>query len=300
MTFTTAFKEEISKVEDNDFEKRVVLTSFLKISAKITKNITIHSETASVIRKVYTDLKSVYNVNPVIKVRIQKRFKEKQIYILEINENIGLISSSLKYDDIFSFCDSPEEKVAFLKGAFMAGGSITDPRNSGYHIEFSTPSETMANDINRILLSFRMTSKILKRGAKYIVYIKAAEEISDLIKMFKSINTLFYFEDIRIYRDHKNMVNRLTNCEIANQEKIIKTGIKQIENIEFLKEKNLLGLLDEKALVVINFREKYPDASYLELSDLISEESDYKIGKSGVNHNFIKINKLVEKYKEGK
>jgi hypothetical protein len=149
-----------------------------------------------------------------------------------------------------------------------------------------------------MLKSIRFDSKILKRSNRYMVYIKSAEEISDIIKLFNAINSLFYFEDIRIYRDHKNMVNRLNNCEIANQEKSISTGMKQVNDIEFLKEKDLLDLLDEHTKIVLEYRLKYPESSYAELADIISLETDYTIGKSGINHHFIKMKKLVDKYKE--
>ena len=130
-----------------------------------------------------------------------------------------------------------------------------------------------------------------------MVYIKSSEDISDIIKMFKANNSLFYFEDIRIYRDHKNMVNRLNNCEIANQEKTLNTGMKQLEDINYLKENDLFVLLDEKIQLVANYRIKYPESSYQELADIITIETDYKIGKSGINHHFIKIKKLAEQHK---
>jgi len=135
------------------------------------------------------------------------------------------------------------------------------------------------------------------RNNKQMVYIKSSEDISDIIKMFKATNSLFYFEDIRIYRDHKNMVNRLNNCEIANQEKTLNTGLKQVEDITYLKVNDIFMLLDEKTQIVANFREKYPESSYQELADIISLETDYKIGKSGINHHFIKIKKLVNQHK---
>lgn len=299
MTFTTILKEELSNINDPDFESRITLISFLKVSNKSSDLISISFETSSVVRRIYLDLKRFYNLDPTIKVRIQKRFKEKQIYILEIYEKFDTLISSLSYDDVFTFCDSDEEKISFLKGAFLAGGSITDPKNSGYHLEFSFFDIDTATDINNLLISFNINSKILKRGNKFIVYIKAAEEISDLLRMFKAVNSLFYFEDIRIYRDHKNKVNRLTNCEIANQEKTIQTALKHINSINFLRDNGLFDLLDEKSKIVISYREKYPDASFLEIADLISDETNMSISKSGVNHIFMRINKIVNKYKEG-
>ena len=129
-----------------------------------------------------------------------------------------------------------------------------------------------------------------------MIYIKSAEMISDLLKLFGAINSLFYFEDIRIYRDHKNMVNRLNNCEIANQEKIIKTGLKQISEIQYLKDNNLLDLLDERTKEIIEYRQKYPEVSYQELAEIITSETSKPIGKSGINHYFIKIKKLIQNH----
>ena len=130
-----------------------------------------------------------------------------------------------------------------------------------------------------------------------MVYIKESEKISDFIKMINAINSLFYYEDIRIYRDHKNMVNRLNNCEIANQEKILKSGMKQLEDIQYLKDNDLLPLLDESVREAVRYREMYPETSLSELADIISQETGRTIGKSGVNHYFIKVKKLVERHK---
>ena len=131
-----------------------------------------------------------------------------------------------------------------------------------------------------------------------MVYLKQAEEISDILKIIRATNSLFEFEDIRIYRDHKNMVNRLNNCEIANQEKSYSAAVKQLEEIKYLKENDLLDLLDEKTKIIIKYREKYPDVSFSELADIITMETDYKIGKSGINHHFIKIKNLIEKHQQ--
>ena len=173
----------------------------------------------------------------------------------------------------------------------------TSLRISGYHLEYICAKETKAKQICKLLQYFKLSAKIVNRGYKFIVYLKSGENISDLIKLFGAVSALFYFEDIRIYRDHKNMVNRLNNCELANQEKTFKTGIKQLEDIKFLREKNLIDLLDEKTLIVAEMREKYPELSYQELANIITTETGYKVGKSGINHRFIKINELIERYK---
>lgn len=292
MTFTTRLKEEISKQDNNKVEELMMISSYIKYNSQIKDNILILSENASVIRCVYKLIKSSFDVTPKIKVRIQKRFKVKQIYLLEINEKVDYIKKSINLN-----IDSDEEKIAYLKGAFLGIGNISNPKTSGYHLEFILNNDSDALELCNLLNYFNLNAKIVKRGYKYITYIKASESISDLIKMFKAINSLFEFEDIRIYRDHKNMVNRLNNCEIANEEKSVKTGLKQLDDIKFLEENDLINLLDDKTKLVIDYRKKYSDVSFKELASIISLETNYQVGKSGINHHFIKIRKIIDNYK---
>jgi len=301
MTFTTSLKEEIAKNDFNIIEARYELVAFLNCVGKFSKDeISITLENASIARRIYKEIKQIYGVNPNIVVRIQKRFKVKQIYILSIKEKIELIKEdvSLGTKIILETLVTDEEKIAFLEGAFLAVGNVSNPSTSGYHLEFIFTKERLAKQVLNLLNSFNLKAKLTKRGYKNVVYIKASECISDLIKRFKATNSLFYFEDIRIYRDHKNMVNRLNNCEIANQEKTFKTGQVQLANINYLKEENLFELLDEKTIIVADARVKYPELSMQEIADIITTEYGYKIGKSGVNHHFIKISNLVKRHKE--
>lgn len=302
MTFTTSLKEEIAKQDINVIESQWELIAFMKSCAKIGKEITITLENASVARKIYKEIKEIFNVTPKIIIRIQRRFKVKQIYILNIKDKVDIIKDSLKLGSKIDIemLATDEEKIAYLKGAFLAVGNISNPSTSGYHLEYIFSEERIAKQTIALLNYFKLGAKLIKRGYKNVVYIKVAENISDLIRLFNATTSLFYFEDIRIYRDHKNMVNRLNNCEIANQEKTYKTGQQQLENIKFLRENDLIDLLDEKTLIVAQMREKYPEVSFQELAEIITLEADYKIGKSGVNHRFIKINKLVENYKNSK
>ena len=299
MTFSTKLKEEICREEINSLESRSELSAILRYDAHINGKITITFENGCVARRVFKDIKSIFNMTPHIIVRNQKRLRAKQIYILEIKQHIDTILKRLNIDKASSRSDfdTPEEMVAFVRGAFLVTGSISDPSTSGYHLEFVLNTLEDANFLNRLLLEMKFDSKVLERNNKYMVYLKSAEEISDMIRMFKASNALFYFEDIRIYRDHKNMVNRLNNCEIANQEKTTMTGMKQLEDIAYLKEHDLLDLLDDKTKQIITYRLKYPESSYQELAEIISLETDYQIGKSGINHHFIKMKKMVENHK---
>ena len=303
MTFTTTLKEEMSKTDFSIIEAEYELISFLNCIAKFSKDeLVITLENASIARRIYKEIKEIYKVSPSITIRMQKRFKVKQIYILTIKDNIDLIKESINLGNKkdIDFLVSDEEKNAFLAGAFLAVGNISNPRTSGYHLEFIFTKERLAKQILNLLLYFKLNAKMIKRGYKTIVYIKASENISDLLKLFKATNSLFYFEDIRIYRDHKNMVNRLNNCEIANQEKTFKAGLSQLDDINYLKREDIFDLLDDKTKIVASTRLKYPEVSFQELADIITNEMNYKIGKSGINHHFIKIKNLVNRHKESR
>ena len=132
-----------------------------------------------------------------------------------------------------------------------------------------------------------------------MVYIKESEKIGDFLRIINANQAVLYYEDIRIYRDHKNMTNRLNNCEQANIDKVVETATKQIEDIEYLKENLGIELLDEKTKEAIEYRLKYPESSLLELSEIISYETGKPITKSGLNHRFRKVRELANKMKEG-
>lgn len=306
MTFSTRIKEEITKQPINRINIQNELSAIIRYDAKILKNgITLSFENAAVARRVYKDFKELFNVSINITVRNQKRFRIKQIYIFEIKEKVEEILESLsiyhngkKIDMKEEYLLEKEDQISYIKGTFLVTGSINDPSTSGYHLEFVFMTKKDAQFIQKLLLNMELDAKVLKRSNRYMVYIKSAEMISDLLKAFETTAALFYFEDIRIYRDHKNMVNRLNNCEIANQEKTTTTGLKQLKLIADLKEYNLIDLMDEKTKIVMEYREKYPESSYLELAEIITLETGYKIGKSGINHHFIKMNQLLESYKK--
>ena len=194
--------------------------------------------------------------------------------------------------------DSEEEARAYLRGCFLSKGSINDPKTSRYHLEFLIDNKQEANFIKELLNSFYLNSKVLAREKGYMVYLKEAEKIGDFLRIISANQAVLYYEDIRIYRDHKNMTNRLNNCEQANIDKIIETATKQIEEIKYLKDNLGIELLDDKTKEVISYREKYPEASLQELSEIITYETGKPITKSGLNHRFRKIRELVSKMKE--
>lgn len=298
MTFTTKIKEEITLYKPDPVNARIILLSYLKYASILENNkISIMIENANIARFIYRLIKMTYNININITIRMQKKFKMKKIFILSINEKIDDIKFEIEeLKSTINDC-SFEEISSYLKGVFICSGSINDPSKNKYHLEFLLDNEDDSILINNLLRTIELSSKIIKRDKGYMIYIKSSEEISDFIKILGATNSLFYYEDIRIYRDHKNMVNRLNNCEQANIEKSMKSSHEQIDNIKYIKEHDLIELLDERIREVIDYKEKYPETTMNELARIISLETEKPITKSGINHYFRKIKDLVSKDK---
>ena len=295
MTFTTQIKEEITKEENNNIEDLTSLCTYLKFNATLEEDkMTVMVVNASVARWIFKLLKTNYNVLIKLTTRTMKRFKARNLYILEVKEKLDLIYKDI--DNIFKeiSTSSDEEKKAFLKGMFLACGSINDPKKNQYHLEFLVKEEEDAKLIDDLLNSLKIKSKVLKRDREYMVYVKSSENISDFIKYLGAFNALFYFEDIRIYKDHKNMVNRLNNCEQANVDKSIQASNEQLKLIAKLKSLIDIDLLDDKIKEICFYKEKYPESSMAELAEIISSETEKPISKSCVNHRFRKIKEIIE------
>ncbi|MCI5983841.1 MAG: DNA-binding protein WhiA [Firmicutes bacterium] len=298
MSFTYEVKNEVSKLEVPKTENIAELSALLISTAEISDTIKITIENASVARKIFSSIKEIFDINVKITVRKGFNFQKKYLYILEITkkipdilETLGIangITSSYIYDD-------DETLRAYLRGMFLGCGSINDPKKSRYHLEFLLNNITLANELNKLLNKKNLGSKVLKRENRYMVYIKGSEKISDFLRIISASNALLYYEDIRIYRDHKNMTNRLNNCEQANVDKMIESAQKDIKIIEKLKEKDMFDLLDEKDRLIADYRLKYPESSLQELSEIISLETPAKLTKSGIYHRLRKIKELGKK-----
>ena len=208
MTFSTKIKDEVTKIDLNRIEMYNELAALIRYDGIIKKdNILITVENASVARRIYKSLKELFMIDVKIIIRIQKRFRVKTIYMLLITEKLELIKKSLYLnEDFLKYLETDEEKSSFLRGAFLACGSINNPSTSGYHFELVFKKSKEATSMLKLLKYYLLSPKKLVRGNSYMVYLKQAEEISDILKIIRATNSLFEFEDIRIYRDHKNMV----------------------------------------------------------------------------------------------
>ncbi len=300
MSFTSIVKNEVSKLQLQDIENISELSALIRNIGTINETIKITSENASVTRRAFNLIKDKYNVTSNIIVRRGFNFNKNYIYILEITHKIEQIIEDLSLESNIPkqyIYDDQDLTASYLRGVFLGVGSINDPKKSRYHLEFLVNNLEYAKFISNLLNKFDLNSKVIKRETKYMIYIKEAEKIGDFLKLIQATEALFYYEDIRIYRDHKNMTNRLNNCEQANVDKTIITAANQVKEIEKIMDSGGLDLLDLKTKEAAIYRLKYKEASLLELSEIISIETGNKITKSGLHHRFKKISDLASKMK---
>ena len=184
------------------------------------------------------------------------------------------------------------EEKAFIRGCFLGSGSINNPKNK-YHIEIILKEKNTASLIIEILGKYDIYFKILEKSNCCLVYSKDGEEISKFLAFIGANMAVLKFEDIRVYRDMRNNVNRLVNCETANLTKTVDAAVKQIEAIKKIKEKGKFEELTDSLKEIARVRENNPEATLIELGKMLNPQ----IGKSGVNHRLKAIIKIAEELK---
>ena len=308
MSFSMNVKDEIINLKSEKTEKISLLSSYIRNNAVITNDsILINTENINISKYIFNLIKELYDVTPIITIRKSFNFKKNMSYLLNITnkKNIILKDLSLMNNDgyfiniprIYIYEDDNDKK-AYLRGLFLSTGSINDPKTSRYHLEFFIDDYDYAVFVCELLDYYKLNSKIIERNNGFMVYIKEAEKISDFLKLLNAVNAVLYFEDIKAYREHKNLVNRLNNCEQANVEKTINSALQQIKDIELIENTIGLDAIDEKLELVAIYRKKYKEVSLSELSNIISIENNINLTKSGLNHRLRKIKEIASSLKD--
>lgn len=180
-------------------------------------------------------------------------------------------------------------KRAFLRGMFLACGSVTDP-GRGYHLEMAFGTLGEANVLIRLLESFEIEAKIVERKKNYIVYLKEGARIVELLNVIEAHVALMEFENVRILKEMRNSINRQVNCETANIKKTVSAATRQIEDIQYIKDTSGFGTLPKGLAEIANLRLEHAEVSLKELGEML----DPPIGKSGVNHRLRKLSEIAE------
>jgi len=310
MTFSSITKNEISRIAINNKCCQLALLSAL---IKMTGTVQIHgvnrigvklsTENASIARMLFSLLKSCFEINTRVVVRKNRHLKKNNNYTLYIDSDMdshevlkaaGILQEGekglrLNYKLPHHLIKKACCRKAYLRGVFLGGGSISDPEKT-YHLELVTNNEDFADDIKELLNHYELGAKVVVRKGNYVVYIKEGEHIVNFLNIIGAHNALLSLENVRIYKEMRNNVNRIVNCETANLDKTLNAAMRQIENIEYIKDTLGLDKLPAGLAEIAELRLEYKEASLKELGEMMSPP----VGKSGVNHRLRKLDRIGE------
>jgi len=310
MSFASETKKELTNLEVKDCCGRAELSALIQMNGSLSFTnkkviVDIQTENAAIARRIYTLIKRNYTVTVELLVRKKMRLKKNNVYIVRLAEEARHILEDLKIiNEGFEFTTSISLELirkkcckrSYLRGAFLAGGSVNNPETSSYHLEISSLYKEHTESLCELMNLFDLNSKILERKKGFITYLKEAEKITDFLIIIGANNALLKFEDIRIVRDMRNSVNRLVNCETANLNKTIGAAIRQVENIKYIDRTIGLQVLPEKLREIAGLRVSYQDVTLKELGEMVSGGN---ISKSGINHRLRKIDEIADKLRKG-
>lgn len=308
MSFASDVKKELTTLEVHREHAKAELAALIRMNGSVSIAnqqfvLNIQTENAAIARRIYSLLKEHYEVRSELLVRKKMKLKKNNVYIVRLKQDTqrvlmdldimeGMMVNSHVSDDIMG---NAQKMRSYLRGAFMASGSVNNPETSRYHLEIYSIYEDHNQDICDMLNYYDLNARTLERRNGYISYLKGAEKIADFLVLIGATNSMLKFEDVRIVRDMRNSVNRLVNCETANLNKTIDAASKQIENIHFIENTVGLQALPEKLQEIAELRLEHPEVSLKELGEMIPSGA---ISKSGINHRIRKINEFAENLRQ--
>lgn len=309
MSFASEIKKEMTQIENDACCKEAELAALIRMNGAISIAresyvLDIQTENAAIARRIYTLIKSTYPYPIKLLVRKKMKLKKNNVYIARIEEGAKDILQSLHIlAEPFSLIRTISDKYlakdccrrAYLRGAFLAGGSVNNPETSSYHLEIANAYEEHNQSLCELMNRFDLRAKILERRNGYITYIKESEKITEFLNLTGAHQALFKFEDVRIMRDMRNSVNRLVNCETANLNKTIGAAFRQVENIKLIDQVVGLETLPVKLQEIAKLRVEHQDASLKELGEMVTGA---KISKSGVNHRLKRIDQIADQIRQ--
>ena len=296
MSFSSEVKEELSKTATlaNKDAVKAELIGYI-----ITGNVTLNG------KSVNFSTESEYNINRFSKllnnlnimnysIGIQGKIYTISAKTTDVKKNFSAVDDTTSLNSFLEDILKQEVlKKALVRGAFLGGGSINNPKNT-YHLEITFSSGENANIVLAILNKYEIQFKNIEKKNGYALYTKDGDEISKFLALIGANSSVLKFEEVRVYRDIRNNVNRKVNCETANLNKTLNAALKQIENIKYLKQIGQFDKMPEQLQEIANLRLENPEASLVEIGQMLSKP----IGKSGVNHRFYNIEQFVSKFRQ--
>ncbi len=310
MSFSTLTKNELARVLNvNRCCKIAELSALAKLDGSIQISgrqilLKIVNENAAVARKIFILIRELFGVQTEVQAEKKIKLRKNNVYMvqvppqpkaLEILAALGLLNKRGNFQQGIKseFLRRDCCRRSYLRGAFLGGGSVSNPEGT-YHLEIITTNENHAGDIATLIRKFGLSAKISRRKNWFVVYLKESEQIVNFLNIIGAHTALLEFENTRIYKDMRNQVNRLVNCETANLNKTVDAAVRQLDNINLVDKYIGLGKLPPALKVVAEARLAYPDVSLRELGDMM----DPRLGKSGINHRMRKIEEIAEKLRK--
>ncbi len=305
MSFSGNVKDEIAQhISSARHCNLAELASIIQFCGKIGRlsdcrdTLVIATENENVYRKCFTLLKKTFNINSLLDTESDSSSRYEMV--LSDREEIWSILQGLKIigsDGVFRGLGEPVNplliknaccKRAYLRGAFLCTGSISDP-NKGYHLELVCDTEDQAKQIIDVLSYFDLEGRMVVRKKYYVVYMKEGAAIVDFLNICEAHVALMELENLRIVREMRNSINRRVNCEAANITKTVNAATKQIEEIEYLRDHYGFNNLPANLREMAEVRLEHPDATLAELGGYL----DPPVGKSGVNHRLRRLSEIA-------
>lgn len=305
MSYASEVKKELTMLEVHFGNAKAELMALIRMNGSLGIYnhkfvLNVQTENPAIARRIYKLLKQFYDIDSELLVRRKMKLKKNNLYIVRLKTGSDHILKDLDILDGFQiketvplkFLDDDAKVRSYLRGAFLAAGSVNNPETSRYHLEIYSLYEDHNNTICEMMNRYSLNARKTERRSGYITYLKEAEKIADFLSLIGATNSMLKFEDIRIVRDMRNSVNRIVNCETANMNKVADAARKQIENIDYIERTVGLSKLPDKLQAVAQARKAHPEVSLKELGELVAGGP---ISKSGVNHRLRKINEFAQK-----
>lgn len=306
MSYAAEVKKELTGLIVHGGNAKAELSALMRMNGVSTlgldQSIRVQTENAAIARRIYTLLKQSYdNVEVEVTVSDHNHLSRHKSYGVLLKSQIDDVLNDLGVDPFGLHPEIPsrllnqvDKKRSFLRGAFLATGSVNSPEKANYHLEIYTTHEELGEQLLIMMSGFDLPAKMTDRGNGFIVYLKRAEKIVDFLQTIGATQSMLRFEDIRMMRDMRNSVNRLVNAETANMQKTAIAANKQVSQIQKIaKEIGGLNFLPQKLREVAQARLDNPDESLAELGEML------EISKSGVNHRMRKLKQLAEMIEAG-
>lgn len=320
MSFSGDIKDELSRQKPGARHCRLAeiaailsMCGGVAVSARDEFCLKIQTENLSVARKYFTLLKKTFNIRVELSIRQNMGKRKSRVYTVVVlkHEDAVRVLQAVKFlqDNRESYLDIEDGqylpdslivqqtccKRAFLRGAFLAAGSVSNPEKF-YHLEFACTTQAKAEQIQAMLKAFHLAARIILRKKYYVVYLKEGDQIVDALNVMEAHSSLMELENIRILKDMRNTVNRKVNCETANINKTVSAAVKQIEDIKYIRDTKGFDDFSEALTQMAEVRLANPEASLKELGMMMRPQ----VGKSGVNHRLRKLSEIAGELRNDK